>query len=147
MRRKFIFLIVALFFTLVLSKATNPEKICGVWLTQDKDSKVQIFKRNDKFFGKVIWLRDSLKNGVPVKDNKNPNVKLKLRSIIGLTLLNGLKFDDGEWEDGEIYDPKKGKTYDCIAWINPEDESILHIKGYIGFSLIGREVKWTRIGK
>ncbi|MBU8893248.1 MAG: DUF2147 domain-containing protein, partial [Bacteroidales bacterium] len=43
-----------------------------------------------------------------------------------------------------IYDPKEGKTYKCFMWFEDGDDKILHVKGFIGFSLLGREVEWTR---
>jgi len=61
---------------------------------------------------------------------------------MGLNLLEGLRFDDGIWDDGTIYDPKSGKTYSCQ--ITLKSANILEVKGYIGFSLIGRTVEWTK---
>ena len=79
----------------------------------------------------------------------NVDEKLRKRPILGLRLLNGFNYDedDNEWVDGTIYDPKNGKTYKCYMWFEDGDTKTLHVKGYIGFSLLGREVKWTREGK
>jgi uncharacterized protein (DUF2147 family) len=74
---------------------------------------------------------------------RNPNPKLKSRPLMGLNLLEGLKFSSGMWEDGTIYDPKTGKTYSCQ--IQLKSSQVLEVKGYIGFSLIGRTVEWTKV--
>jgi uncharacterized protein (DUF2147 family) len=49
---------------------------------------------------------------------------------------------EGVWEDGDIYDPKSGKTYSCYMKLQSMDK--LKVRGYIGISLIGRTTYWTR---
>ena len=127
--------------------AQDANKVLGVWLTQDGDSKVTITKDSKgKFNGEITWLKDPLnESGKPKIDDKNPDKKLQTRPIMGLKLLEGFVFDkdDNEWVDGKIYDPKSGKTYSCLMWFD-DDPNKLSVKGFIGFSLIGREVVWTR---
>ncbi|HPF93341.1 MAG TPA: DUF2147 domain-containing protein [Tenuifilaceae bacterium] len=127
--------------------AQDSNKVLGVWLTQDGDSKVTITKDSKgKFNGEITWLKDPLnESGKPKVDDKNPEKKLQSRPIMGLKLLEGFVFDkdDKEWVDGKIYDPKTGKTYSCLMWFD-DDPNKLSVKGFIGFSLIGREVVWTR---
>ena len=127
--------------------AQDANKVLGVWLTQDGDSKVTITKDSKgKFNGEITWLKDPLnESGKPKVDDKNPEKKLQSRPIMGLKLLEGFVFDkdDTEWVDGKIYDPKSGKTYSCLMWFD-DDPNKLSVKGFIGFSLIGREVVWTR---
>ena len=127
--------------------AQDANKVLGVWLTQDGDSKVTITKDSKgKFNGEITWLKDPLnESGKPKVDDKNPDKKLQSRPIMGLKLLEGFVFDkdDNKWVDGKIYDPKSGKTYKCLMWLG-KDPNKLSVKGFIGFSLIGREVVWTR---
>ena len=63
--------------------------------------------------------------------------------MAGLIILKDLKYSDGVWEDGTIYDPMSGKTYDCTMKIKDGGKS-LDIRGYIGVSLFGRTSTWTR---
>lgn len=56
--------------------------------------------------------------------------------------LNDFVYKDGSWEEGAIYDAKNGKTYSCI--IKQKDSNTLEVRGYMGISLIGRTVEWTR---
>ncbi|HOP03098.1 MAG TPA: DUF2147 domain-containing protein [Tenuifilaceae bacterium] len=127
--------------------AQNADKVIGVWLTQDGDSKVTITKDSKgKFNGEITWLKTPVnEDGTPKIDDKNPEKKLQTRPIMGLKLLSGFVYDDddNEWVDGEIYDPKSGKTYSCLMWFE-DDPNTLSVKGFIGFSLIGKEVAWTR---
>ena len=92
-----------------------------------------------------MWLKEPNRNGKPKLDEKNTDAKLKTRTIAGLQLLTGFNFDksNNEWSDGTIYDPKSGKTYKCLLWFE-KDLNTLHVKGFIGFSLMGKEVLWTR---
>lgn len=125
----------------------NKNKVIGIWLTQDKDSKIEITQdESGKFIGKVIWLENPTENGKPQLDDENPEEKLQSRPILGLTLLEGFKYDadDEEWDSGTIYDPKTGNTYKCYMWFD-KDENTLNVKGYIGVSIIGRKVSWTRV--
>lgn len=138
-------LVCFLFFASFLS-AQDENRVVGTWLTASGDSKVTIKKgTNGKFTGDVVWLKDPNRDGKPKTDHKNPDEKLRSRPTLGLTILFGFEYDsdDKEWEDGTIYDPKEGKTYKCIMWFE-NDPNQLHVKGYIGFSLIGKEVVWTR---
>ncbi len=139
--------ILLLFSLYCITSAISPDKIIGKWLTATKDSKIEIYKKGGKYFGKIIWVRDSVVNGKPTTDINNPNDRLKSRPVKGLNILKEFVFDidDDEWIDGKIYDPRSGSTYSCMMWFDSGNHNRLVIKGYIGFSLMGRKVKWTRI--
>lgn len=144
LNKKTIFLFLALSFC-ITSNAQEQDRILGVWLSNYKDSKITI-KKDVKglYYGEISWLKDPFKNGKPKVDDQNPDVKLQTRPIVGLQLLYGFSYDkdDKEWTGGKIYDPKEGNTYKCFIWFE-KDPNVLHVKGYIGFSFIGREVEWT----
>ncbi|HOW32070.1 MAG TPA: DUF2147 domain-containing protein [Bacteroidales bacterium] len=130
----------------------KPDNIVGFYLTYDDDtgaekSQVQIFKAtNGKYYGKIVWLKEPLKNGKPKVDDKNPDAKLQNRPIIGLEILKGFVFDKDakEWNDGTIYNPSSGKTYNC--YINFESPTKVKIRGYIGASWmgLGKTAYWTK---
>lgn len=147
MKRLLFTIISVLFATGLMAQTEN--RVIGIWLTQDKDCKVEISKSKDgKFHGAIVWLKEPNRNGKPKMDDKNPDTKLRTRPTLGLQLLSGFSFDkdDNEWSDGTIYDPKSGKTYKCLLWFE-KDLNTLHVKGFIGFSLIGKEVEWTKATK
>lgn len=124
--------------------AQNADDVVGVWLTDGGKSKVEIYKKGDEYFGKIIWLREPNENGKPKVDKNNPDDDLKSRPLVGMELLSDFEFDDDEWEDGEIYDPESGKTYSCEMTL---DGNTLNVRGYIGVSWVGRTTKWTRSSK
>jgi uncharacterized protein (DUF2147 family) len=120
------------------------DKIEGIWLNEEKDAKIQIYKARDgKFYGKIIWLRDGFKNGKPKTDEKNPRENLKNQPLIELLILRGFEMDGNTYGDGTIYDPNNGKTYDCKMTYKGKT---LSIRGYIGLSLFGRTTIWERVG-
>ena len=126
----------------------NADKVLGYWLTQDGDSQVKIFKAKDgKYYGNIKWLETPTREDGSIKlDDKNPDEELSKKQILGLQLLKSFEFDtkNNEWISGTIYDPKSGKTYKCFMWFEDGIDVILHVKGFIGFSLIGSRVDWTR---
>lgn len=120
------------------------DKIEGFWMSEGGDAKIEIYKAVDgKFWGKIVWLKNPLRDGQPKLDIHNTNERLRNRPIMGMPILQHFVVDDEDtYNDGEIYDPKNGKTYSCkITYKNANE---LSVRGYIGVSLIGRTTTLTR---
>ena len=117
------------------------DDLLGVWFNQEKSAKIQIFKVGEKYDGKIIWLKEPMRDGEPKLDRENEDEDLRSRPIIGLEILKDFEFDDDEWEDGTIYDPKNGETYSC--YITKEGDK-LNVRGYVGIALIGRTSIWIK---
>jgi uncharacterized protein (DUF2147 family) len=119
-------------------------RVLGIWLTAEKDSKIEIYSCDSvTFCGKIVWLRDPLKNGKPVVDDKNPEDTLRTRPVMGLELLRGFTYaGDGVWSGGKIYDPKSGNDYS--AKMTLADSTNLDLRGYVVIPLFGRTEHWTR---
>lgn len=125
------------------AKAQSADAITGHWWNAEKTAIVEVYEQGGKYFGKIIELTEPNENGKPKVDKENPDESLRKRPILGMVILTDLEYDeDGEYEDGEIYDPKSGKTYSCMAELDGSDK--LDLRGYIGISLIGRTSTWTR---
>ncbi len=131
-----------LFSTLILHANSfansGPDVILGEWLSQEKDGKISIYKQGDKYYGKISWGKTPGR-----KDAKNPDAKLKNRDLIGLVILQDFKYTGSAWENGKIYDPNSGKTYDCILKVK-DNNKVLDIRGYVGMPMFGRTATWTR---
>lgn len=129
------------------------DAILGIWATDKAEAHIEISKSDDEtYMATIIWLKDPFypaddeggMAGEPKVDRENPDPELRERSIEGLRIMHGLVYDgDGEWEDGEIYDPETGKTYSSEIWLT--DEGTLKVRGYVGFSLFGRTTEWTPV--
>lgn len=122
----------------------NAQEVVGTWKTIDDEtgeakSYVQIYEVKGKLYGKITKLlkesQDKLCTECTGKDKDKP--------IVGLTILKNLSKDGEEYGGGTIMDPNNGKVYKC--YITLEDKDKLKVRGYIGFSLIGRTQYWYRV--
>jgi len=124
------------------------DDLLGIWLNEDEDAHIEIYKEGELYFGKIIWLKFPIdeETGQPKLDKHNPDPDLQTRPSLGIQLLVNFEWDeDNEWDEGDIYDPKSGKTYSC--YIVMKEYDLLKIRGYIGISLIGKTTYWTRVKK
>ena len=134
---------VTLFIYIIINSFQSNE-IEDVWITQDdetgkKKSEVLLYKNNGKLYGKIINLLLEEDKGKLCVNCKGENKNLPIE---GMIIVEGLKLNGKTWEEGTILDPKSGKTYSC--YINFDDDNTLKVRGYIGFSLLGRTQKWIR---
>jgi uncharacterized protein (DUF2147 family) len=124
--------------------------VIGPWQTNGESSSLDIFKCGEKLCGKIVWLKHpnylSSKDGpvgTPKVDRKNPDPALRTRPIIGLQVMEGLTATgDNWWEHGACYDPESGNSYQCKMHLEKPDR--LEVRGFIGFSLLGRTYVLTR---
>jgi uncharacterized protein (DUF2147 family) len=123
----------------------NPDDILGVWKNGEGTGHIRIEKAGSKYQGRIVWLKEPIDPGTGKAklDKLNPDKGKKNTPIMGMTNLWGFNYTGKNvWDDGRIYDPKKGSTYDCT--IKMKDANTLEVRGYIGISLIGRTDTWTR---
>lgn len=135
---------VFLFFTSFATLAADPDDILGLWKNGEGTGIVQIYKKGDKYYGKIVWLKvTNDPDGTPRKDINNPEASLRSRPLKGLENLRGFQYaGDGKWENGNVYDPKTGNDYSCeMTLVNP---NTLEVRGFIGISLFGRTDVWKR---
>ncbi len=137
--------------TLLLAALTNLAAAqtlspLGVWTNSEKKATFEIYKCGDKLCGKIVSLTvpNDPATGKPKTDTVNPDPKLRSRPRLGMVFMQGFKYDsDNKWDDGKIYDPESGKTYSC--YMKMDSANKMEVKGYIGFSLIGKSQTWTRV--
>ncbi len=129
---------------LLLTYSTQSNSVEGIWITKDditgkEKSEVLIYKNNGKLYGKIVNLLLPEDKGKLCTKCKGEN---KNKPIEGMIILNDLILEDEVWEDGTIIDPKSGKIYDC--YLSFEKQNVLKVRGYLGFSLLGRTQIWKR---
>ena len=120
------------------------QDVQGLWITEDdetgkKKSEVLIYKEGNTVYGKIINLLLPEDKGKLCLKCKGEN---KNKPIEGLLILKDLILEEDTWEGGTILDPKSGKIYDC--YISLEDNNTLKVRGFLGFSLLGRTQIWKR---
>ncbi len=118
----------------------------GKWTTvSDKTGKarsvVRIYQSKGVLYGKILKVyKQPGDQGTCI----NCPGKLKNKPIVGLRMMWGMKPDGrNEWSGGHILDPKPGKVYKCKMTLSPDGKT-LKVRGYIGFSLLGRTQTWYR---
>lgn len=144
--KKIFFLLVVLVLAGARLASAQTQSPLGVWTNAEKKATFEIYKCGDKLCGKIVTLTvpNDPETGKPKTDTQNPDPKLRSRPRLGLVFMEGFKYDDdNKWDDGKIYDPETGKTYSC--YMKMESANSMEVKGYIGFSLIGKSQTWTRV--
>lgn len=117
----------------VLAALASPllaaEPITGKWVTQDRSAVVSIGACGASLCGKISKFLVTPPDGADQRDINNPKKSLRSRKLMGLPVLTGFREEDDLWR-GEIYDPKKGKTYRSV--IRRKSATELEVKGCIG---------------
>lgn len=127
--------------------AADTDSPVGIWKTIDDNtnkakSHVQIWENKGVLYGKVVKLLDPPEPN-PLCDKCKG--KRYNKPVIGMIILWGLKKDDPEWwKDGNIMDPDNGKTYGCKLKVTNGGKQ-LDVRGFVGFSLLGRTQTWHRV--
>lgn len=140
-----VFLLIFFALTTYQSSAQiKPDQILGNWTNENQHIKLEIFKSDNHYHGKMVGGNDVYDNDGSTlkKDSKNPNKTLKEQNLLDLEILSNFVFKDGEWINGKYYDFKSGKNYSCNMRMSGK---YLLIRSYIGFSLFGRTTQWKRL--
>ena len=144
---KSLFLLLTLWLSIAgLSAKAQTLSPLGIWTDAEKKATFEIYKCGDKLCGKIVSLAvpNDPATGKPKLDTPNPDPKLRTRPRLGMVFMQGFTYeDDNKWDNGKIYDPESGKTYSC--YMKMESANTMEVKGYIGFSLIGKSQTWTRV--
>lgn len=106
-------LLLLLLFSFQFVWAQDADKILGKWQSDDGQVTMEVTKSGQKYVGKIIAATNE-----SAKDTKNPDPKLRSRSIIGIEILSNLVYTNGLWK-GEIYTPKRGVSANCEVRLLP----------------------------
>ena len=98
---------------------------------------------NSELAGRIVALYDEKGN---ISETLAKPVKLadKVKGspkYVGLDIIWGMEwdYDDNEYQDGKIMDPKKGKVYSSVIWQDNKDK--VRVRGKIG--PFGRTQTWN----
>lgn len=134
---------ILLLFFLGIYFHSSAQSIVGQWETYDDKTKakkglIEIYQSGNKYYGKIVLSYTGKKGAVC---EKCPGEK-KNKPIAGLVIIENLVEDGDEYNNGTILDPESGDVYSCYLAL--ENVNKLKVRGYLGFSLIGRTQYWIR---
>jgi uncharacterized protein (DUF2147 family) len=131
--------------TFTFAQDAEGDKLLGVWEPSHGKAKVKIEKIADKYYGKIVWLKEpTFDDGTPKTDRNNPDESLRSVPVKGLRILKDFTYKgQNTWVDGTIYDPENGSTYS--SEIKMKDDNTLDIRGFIGVKTFGRTDTWKRL--
>ena len=138
--------LIALLF-LLLPLTAFAQSPVGTWTTIDDKTKkqksvVEIFEARDgTLSGRVVEILHSDRGPNPVCDKCSG--ELKNKPVKGMVILWGVRRKGNAWEGGQILDPASGKVY-SVKLTPVEGGRKLDVRGFMGFSLLGRTQTWTR---
>jgi uncharacterized protein (DUF2147 family) len=131
--------LITLFTLLIICNFLMAQKdFVGKWLSPSKKGIVETYIQGNKLYGKLIWVKTER------KDIYNKEESLRNREVKGLINLSDFNWEAPQWVNGKIYDPETGSTYSSKMWLSDNKEE-LNIRGYIGFSIVGRTAKFTKV--
>jgi uncharacterized protein (DUF2147 family) len=117
----------------------------GLWRTvSDVDGKAKAYVRLREENGVISGVIETILN--PAKKDEvceqcdGPRHNQRVQ---GMTFVTGMRRDGDHWKGGDILDPDNGHVYSCKMSLS-EDGRQLKVRGFLGFSLLGRTQTWYR---
>ena len=140
-------LLACVMFSVFTMKAQTPSATpVGRWrtfsdVTGKESGAVEIVEKNGELEGRLIA---SSKPDFDTRVcDKCPGDR-HLKPMKGLLVIAGVHRKGDEWGGGEILDPDIGKVYRVKLRVTEGGKKLL-VRGYIGFSLLGRTQTWLRM--
>ncbi|MEL7537790.1 MAG: DUF2147 domain-containing protein [Pseudomonadota bacterium] len=122
-------------------RAEPGDALVGIWINSDSDGLIQLERRGERYFGKIVGATDGSQDTAR-KDRNNPDPALRNRPLLGMTMMGEYRFDGKRWSDGWIYDPDNGKRYRSRLTLRSDGQ--LEVRGFVGAPLFGRTQIWER---
>jgi uncharacterized protein (DUF2147 family) len=125
--------------TLITATASD---ITGIWITEENNSKIEIYKCGKEYCGKICWMRDSLVDGRLIKDVNNKNPQMRERKVLGMQIIQGLKYNKEKncFDGGKIYFHDTGREADLVIKVLPGHR--LEVKAELG--MFSKKLIWEK---
>ncbi len=118
---------------------TGANEILGYYMSPEKNSIFKFYKSGQKYYGKLVWMKNPARLDTLNPDKKKHHSKL-LGSLIAWDFVSDGKHS---WNKGHIYDANSGKTYK--AKITRDKDNNLILRGYVGVQLIGKTEYFVKV--
>jgi uncharacterized protein (DUF2147 family) len=129
----------------IASRAAEVVSPIGLWKTIDDatgnaGALVRIYEKDGKLFGRIEKL---FKAGAESQVCTACKDDRKNQPIIGLIIIRNIEQEGNAYAGGDVLDPDSGSVYRCKMHLE-QGANRLIVRGYIGFSFIGRSQTWQR---
>lgn len=146
MRRTICIVFIVLLWSVSFSYADGSP--VGRWKTIDDETQketgiIEIYESNGIIYGKIVALLQEKDGGAGKLCEKCTGADAN-KPLIGMVIIKDIKKDGEAYSGGTILDPNEGKIYKCKMEVSSGGET-LKVRGFIGFSLIGRTQTWYKV--
>lgn len=108
--------------------------ILGNWIDQNNEVIVNIYKVNNKYFGKTLWIQNRSHPGQPlIKEEQH---------WIGMVVMKDFVWQSNEWTNGTIFQPRENQTYS--AFITPVNQNSIKVTGFVWFRFLSQSAVFQR---
>ncbi len=138
--KKTLGIIYLLFFVSVISFSQQADEIVGKYhLPNGLD--IELFSKNNKYFGKIIALNDFEKG--QIKDINNPEKSKRKDNLLGKVIIENLEHDSKEkkWINGIMYGPEKGMFFNLEIKENKKDAIVIEASKFIFW----KTMEWEKL--
>lgn len=145
--KKYFLMLIAIFTVALSANAQSAgDKIVGIYKAiQDGNvSKVKISKVGNGYKAQIIWLEQpNNPDGTKKTDHKNSDASKRKTPADQIVLIEKVTYDKDKnvWSGGKVYDPTKGKSFNCE--IKFKDAKTLAVKGSL--AIFSQTVYWTKL--
>jgi uncharacterized protein (DUF2147 family) len=120
---------------LIATSSFAQTSVLGKWTTIDDNSGeprsvVELMEKGSNVFGKIVKLYTKPGEDTDPVCDKCPKEDARYnKKVIGLELIQNMKWSGKELTAGSILDPESGKVYRCSIWLEGDN---LMVRGYWG---------------
>lgn len=136
MNKLFLFFFCLFSITKSFSQTNEADMILGDWISPQKDVIVQCYKKNNTYYGKIVWFK---KYYYDLKHDPNA---VPERNWMNIDVISKFSYKDNEWSGGEIYALKKGKIYE--GFIKMKDKNTMEVTGFAYIRMLSETLHFTR---
>ncbi len=110
----------------------------GLWSTPKDKAQVRIAACGDSLCATLAGLKKpNDRDGRPKRDVRNPNLALRDRPVVGVSLVSDMRPDGDAWS-GTVYNPDDGRTYSGRIVVDGADR--LQLQGCVAGVLCKTQV-------
>ena len=128
-----------------VAHAQEADSILGTWSTQTGNLIITVYDAGDTYAARFVYgdLIVESDGRTLKKDEKNPDLSLRSRSLVEVDFLKDLAWNAGErrWEGGSVYQASTGQSASARATM---DANKLNLRVYRGVPLAGRTLVLVR---